>query len=81
MFETGDAAPTVVEREGFKTISDTGELERMIDEVIAANPKQVEQYKGGRTALMGFFVGAVMKATRGQANPAVVNELVKTKLG
>jgi len=80
MFETGDAPATVVEREGLKTISDTGELERMIDEVIAANPKQVEQFKGGRTALMGFFVGAVMKATRGQADPAAVNELVKTKL-
>jgi len=80
MFETGDSAATVVEREGLKTISDTGELERMIDAIIAANPKQAEQYKAGRTALMGFFVGQVMKSSRGQANPAVVNDLVAAKL-
>ena len=54
MFESGDTAAAVVEREGLKPISDTGELERMIDEAIAANPKQVEQYKGGRVALLGF---------------------------
>ena len=69
-----------MEREGLKQISDTGALEKIIDEVIAANPKQVEQYKGGKTTVIGFLVGQVMKASRGQANPAAVNELLKTKL-
>ncbi|MCU1328167.1 MAG: aspartyl/glutamyl-tRNA(Asn/Gln) amidotransferase subunit [Bryobacterales bacterium] len=81
MFESGDTAAAVVEREGLKTISDTGELERMIDEVIAGNPKQLEQYRAGKASLIGFFVGQVMKASRGQANPALVNDLVKAKLG
>jgi aspartyl-tRNA(Asn)/glutamyl-tRNA(Gln) amidotransferase subunit B len=80
MFGSGEAAAAIVEREGLKTISDTGELERIIDEVIAGNPKQLEQYKGGKVTLAGFFVGQVMKASRGQANPAVVNDLVKAKL-
>jgi aspartyl-tRNA(Asn)/glutamyl-tRNA(Gln) amidotransferase subunit B len=80
MFESGDTAAAVVEREGLKTISDTGELERMIDEVIAGNPKQLEQYRAGKASLIGFFVGQVMKASRGQANPALVNDLVKAKL-
>jgi aspartyl-tRNA(Asn)/glutamyl-tRNA(Gln) amidotransferase subunit B len=64
-----------------KQISDTGALEAIIDGVLAANPKQVEQYKGGKTAVLGFLVGQVMKASRGQANPAAVNELLRTKLG
>ncbi|NDJ12877.1 MAG: Asp-tRNA(Asn)/Glu-tRNA(Gln) amidotransferase subunit GatB [Acidobacteriia bacterium] len=81
MFESGDPAAVIVEREGLKTISDTGELERMIDEIIAANPKQVTEYRSGKVTLMGFFVGQVMKNSRGQANPAVVNDLVKAKLG
>jgi aspartyl-tRNA(Asn)/glutamyl-tRNA(Gln) amidotransferase subunit B len=53
----------------------------LADEVISANPKQVEQYKNGKTALLGFLVGQVMKASRGQANPAAVNEVLKGKLG
>ena len=69
-----------MEREGLKQISDTGALEKIADEVIAANPKQVEQYKGGKVALMGFLVGQMMKASRGQANPAVVTEVLKKKL-
>ena len=69
-----------MEREGLKQISDTGALEKIIDEVIAANPKQVEQYRGGKTTVIGFLVGQVMKASRGQANPAAVNELLKSKL-
>jgi aspartyl-tRNA(Asn)/glutamyl-tRNA(Gln) amidotransferase subunit B len=81
MFETGDAAPAIMEREGLKQISDTGELEKMADEVIDTNPKQVEQYKGGKTALLGYLVGQVMKASRGQANPAVVTEILKKRLG
>ena len=69
-----------MEREGLKQISDTGALEKIIDDVLAANPKQVEQYKGGKTTVIGFLVGQVMKSSRGQANPATVNELLKTKL-
>jgi aspartyl-tRNA(Asn)/glutamyl-tRNA(Gln) amidotransferase subunit B len=80
MFETGDAPGTIMEREGLKQISDTGALEKIADEVLAANPKQVEQYKSGKTAVLGFLVGQVMKASRGQANPAAVNAVLKTKL-
>jgi aspartyl-tRNA(Asn)/glutamyl-tRNA(Gln) amidotransferase subunit B len=81
MFETGEAAAAIIEREGLKQISDTGALDRIIAEVIAANPKQVEQYRGGKTAVINFLVGQAMKATRGQANVAVVTELFKQKLG
>ena len=81
MFETGESATVIVEREGLRTMADTGALEKIVDETIAANPKQVEQYRGGKTAVIGFLVGAVMKASRGQANPATVNELLKSKLG
>jgi aspartyl-tRNA(Asn)/glutamyl-tRNA(Gln) amidotransferase subunit B len=80
MFESGEAPSAIVEREGLKQISDTGALEKIVDEVLAANPKQVEQYRSGKTAVAGFLVGQVMKASRGQANPAAVNELLKTKL-
>jgi aspartyl-tRNA(Asn)/glutamyl-tRNA(Gln) amidotransferase subunit B len=71
----------IMERDGLKQISDTGALEKIIDEVIAANPKQVEQYRGGKTAVIGFLVGQAMKASKGQANPATVNDLLKAKLG
>jgi len=81
MFVSGDSARAIVEREGLKQISDTGALSKIVDEVLAANPKQVEQYKGGKTTVMGFFVGQVMKASRGQANPAAVSELLKERLG
>jgi aspartyl-tRNA(Asn)/glutamyl-tRNA(Gln) amidotransferase subunit B len=80
MFETGEAPLVIVEREGLKQISDTGALEKIVDEVLAANPKQVEQFKRGKATVIGFLVGQVMKASRGQANPAVVNELLKSKL-
>ncbi len=80
MFASGDPAPAIIEREGLKQISDTGALEKIIDQAIAANPKQVEQYRGGKTSVLAFFVGQVMKATRGQANPASVNELLRKKL-
>jgi aspartyl-tRNA(Asn)/glutamyl-tRNA(Gln) amidotransferase subunit B len=81
MFETGDAAGMIMEREGLKQISDSGALEKIIDEVLAANPKQVEQFKNGKTAVLGFLVGQVMKASRGQANPGAVTELLKSRLG
>jgi aspartyl-tRNA(Asn)/glutamyl-tRNA(Gln) amidotransferase subunit B len=80
MFSSGEAPRVIVEREGLTQISDTGALEKIIDGVMAANPKQVEQFRGGKAAVMGFLVGAVMKASRGQANPAVVNELLRKKL-
>ena len=81
MFATGDSAQTIMDREGLRQISDTGALEKIIDEVLAANPKQVEQYKGGKTTVIGFLVGAVMKQSRGQAAPGAVNDLLKAKLG
>jgi len=80
MFATGDNPAAIMEREGLKQISDTGALDKIIDEVIAANPKQVEQYRGGKTAVIGYLVGQAMKASRGQANPAVVSDLLKAKL-
>jgi aspartyl-tRNA(Asn)/glutamyl-tRNA(Gln) amidotransferase subunit B len=80
MFATGDSARAIVDREGLKQISDSGALETIIDDVLAANPKQVEQYKGGKTTVAGFLVGQVMKMSKGQANPAAVNELLKKKL-
>jgi aspartyl-tRNA(Asn)/glutamyl-tRNA(Gln) amidotransferase subunit B len=81
MFATGDAPGVIIEREGLKQISDSGALEKIIDDVIASNPKQVEQYKGGKTTVINFLVGQAMKATRGQANVTVVSELFKQKLG
>jgi len=81
MFASGDSAATIIEREGLKQISDTGAIEKVIDEILAANPKQVEQYRGGKQTVIGFLVGQVMRATRGQANPQMVNELLRSKLG
>jgi aspartyl-tRNA(Asn)/glutamyl-tRNA(Gln) amidotransferase subunit B len=80
MFATGDAPQTIMDREGLAQISDEGALGEIIDEVIAANPKQVEQYRGGKATVIGFLVGQVMKASRGQADPATVNRMLKEKL-
>ncbi|SDE34545.1 Asp-tRNA(Asn)/Glu-tRNA(Gln) amidotransferase subunit GatB [Kordiimonas lacus] len=80
MFETGKDAEVIVEEKGLKQVSDTGEIEKIIDEVIAANPAQLEQYRAGKDKLIGFFVGQVMKATGGKANPGMVNQLLKPKL-
>jgi aspartyl-tRNA(Asn)/glutamyl-tRNA(Gln) amidotransferase subunit B len=80
-FERGKDFPAVYEEEGRPMqSSDTSALEKIIDELIAANPKQVEQYRAGKKTMIGFFVGQVMKASRGQANPQVVNELLAKKL-
>lgn len=81
MLETGDSASAIVEREGLKQESDTGAIEAAVDGVLAANADKVEQYKGGKEALFGFFVGQTMKAMQGKANPQVVNEVLKAKLG
>ena len=75
----GDA-DTVIENKGLKQISDSGAIEAMVDEVIANNPDQFEQLKGGKDKLMGFFVGQVMKASKGKANPAQVNQIMQEKL-
>jgi aspartyl-tRNA(Asn)/glutamyl-tRNA(Gln) amidotransferase subunit B len=79
-FELGEDFPVVYEREKPRQITDTSAIEKMIDEVIAASPKQLEQYRAGKTTMKGFFVGQVMKASKGQANPALVNELLDKKL-
>ena len=81
MAASGDSASAIVEREGLKQISDTGALDAVVADVIAKNPKQVEQYRGGKTTVLNFLVGQVMKITRGQANVGVVSELLKQKLG
>ena len=70
----------IADRFGMKQITDTGAIEKAVDDVINANPSQVEQYKSGKVGLLGFFVGNVMKATGGKANPSVVNEILKQKL-
>ena len=77
--ETGDPAE-IVEKRGLKQVTDTGAIEKVIDEIIAANPKQVEQVKE-KPKTMGWFVGQVMKAMQGKANPQAVNEILKNKLG
>ena len=79
-FEKNEDFPAVYEREKPQQISDASALEKMIDEIIAANPKQVAQYKGGKTTVSAFFVGQVMRLSKGQANPALLNELVIKKL-
>jgi aspartyl-tRNA(Asn)/glutamyl-tRNA(Gln) amidotransferase subunit B len=81
MLETGDAAGKIVEEKGLKQTSDTGAIEEAAAAVIAANADKVEQYKGGKEALFGFFVGQTMKAMGGKANPKVVNEILKKALG
>jgi aspartyl-tRNA(Asn)/glutamyl-tRNA(Gln) amidotransferase subunit B len=79
-FEKGEDFPAVYEREKPEQITDASAIEALIDQVIAANPKQVEQYRSGKKTIAGFFVGQVMKASKGQANPALLNELVAKKL-
>jgi aspartyl-tRNA(Asn)/glutamyl-tRNA(Gln) amidotransferase subunit B len=79
-FAGGEDFPAVYEREKPKQITDVGALEKIIDDVIAANPKQLEQYRAGKTTIIGFFVGQVMKATGGQAKPELVNDLLKKRL-
>ncbi len=80
MFKTGKGAAAIVEEQGLVQVSDTGEIDRIIDEVLAANPQQVAGYRAGKETLFGFFVGQVMKASKGKANPKVVNERLKEKL-
>jgi aspartyl-tRNA(Asn)/glutamyl-tRNA(Gln) amidotransferase subunit B len=79
MIETGEAPATIVERKGLRQVSDAGAIEEAVDAALAANPAQVAQYRNNPKVL-GFFVGQVMKATQGKANPALVNEKLRKKL-
>jgi aspartyl-tRNA(Asn)/glutamyl-tRNA(Gln) amidotransferase subunit B len=81
MWSDGKPADAIIEAKGLKQITDSGALEGVIDAVIAANPKQLADYRSGKDKLFGFFQGQVMKATEGKANPAKLNELLKRKLG
>ena len=81
MWNGEGSADTVIETRGLRQITDSSAIEAVVDEVIAAHPSQVADYKGGKDKLIGFFVGQVMKATRGQANPGQVNQILKDKLG
>jgi aspartyl-tRNA(Asn)/glutamyl-tRNA(Gln) amidotransferase subunit B len=80
MLETGKGAADIVEEQGLKQTSDTGEIDAKVDEVLAANADKVAEYKGGKPQLFGFFVGQVMKAMGGKANPKIVNERLRAKL-
>jgi aspartyl-tRNA(Asn)/glutamyl-tRNA(Gln) amidotransferase subunit B len=80
MLESGKDPETIVEEKGLKQITDTGAIEKAVDDILAANPDKVAQVKAGKEALIGWFVGQVMKATQGKANPAMCQELLKKKL-
>jgi aspartyl-tRNA(Asn)/glutamyl-tRNA(Gln) amidotransferase subunit B len=80
MVETGKPAALIVEEKGLRQVTDTGAIESAIDGVLAANADKVADYRGGKEKLFGFFVGQVMKQTQGKANPALVNEILATKL-
>jgi aspartyl-tRNA(Asn)/glutamyl-tRNA(Gln) amidotransferase subunit B len=80
MWQSGKAPAQIVEEQGLVQVSDTGEIEGIIDGIMAANMGQVEEYRGGKEKVFGFFVGQVMRASKGKANPAVVNDLLLKKL-
>ena len=80
MWNGEGSADEVIESKGLKQITDTGAIEAFVDEVIANNPSQFEELKGGKDKMMGFFVGQVMKMSKGKANPAQVNELIREKM-
>jgi aspartyl-tRNA(Asn)/glutamyl-tRNA(Gln) amidotransferase subunit B len=80
MFASGKTAAAIVSEQGLAQVSDTAEIDRIIDEVIAASPNQLEQFRSGKETLFGFFVGQVMKASKGKANPKVVNDRLREKL-
>jgi aspartyl-tRNA(Asn)/glutamyl-tRNA(Gln) amidotransferase subunit B len=81
MAETGKPAKQIVEEKGLVQVSDTSAIEAVVEKVLAANPVEAEQYKAGKTKLLGFFVGQIMRETKGKANPALVNTVLKEKLG
>jgi aspartyl-tRNA(Asn)/glutamyl-tRNA(Gln) amidotransferase subunit B len=81
MWDGAMEADAIIETRGLKQISDSGEIEKIVDKVLAANPQQVTDYRGGKEKAFNSLVGQVMKATKGKANPAQVNEILKKKLG
>jgi aspartyl-tRNA(Asn)/glutamyl-tRNA(Gln) amidotransferase subunit B len=80
MWESGRDADAIIEEKGLRQVTDTGAIERAIDEVMAKNPGQLAEYRAGKDKLFGFFVGQTMKVTQGKANPAQLNELLRKKL-
>jgi len=80
MFRRGKTAAAIVEEQGMVQVSDTNEIDAIIDQILSANQQQVASYRGGKETLFGFFVGQVMKASKGKANPKVVNERLKARL-
>jgi aspartyl-tRNA(Asn)/glutamyl-tRNA(Gln) amidotransferase subunit B len=80
LWTDGGEVDTIIEAKGLKQMSDTGALEALIDEVLAANPKNVEEFKAGNTKALNGLVGPIMKASKGKANPALVNSLLMKKL-
>ncbi|HWN11549.1 MAG TPA: Asp-tRNA(Asn)/Glu-tRNA(Gln) amidotransferase subunit GatB [Pyrinomonadaceae bacterium] len=80
MFQAGKSAEAIIEERGLVQLSDSTEIESLIDQVLAANPQQLDSYRAGKESLFGFFVGQVMKASQGKANPKIVNEVLKQKL-
>src|SRR5690606_1773727 len=81
MFETGKKPGTIVEEKGLRQVTDTGAIEALVDKVLAENGDKVAEYKSGKDKLFGFFVGQIMKESQGKANPGMVNDLLKVKLG
>ena len=81
MVETGKSPGAIVEERGLRHVTDTGAIDRMVEQVMAANADKVAEYRSGKDKLFGFFVGQVMKAMQGKGNPALVNEAVKKLLG
>jgi aspartyl-tRNA(Asn)/glutamyl-tRNA(Gln) amidotransferase subunit B len=80
MFKSGKSASTIIEAQGLVQLSDSGEIDALIEQVMAANQQQLENYRAGKDTLFGFFVGQVMKASKGKANPKIVNERLREKL-
>ena len=80
MLENGAKTQEIVEKQGLSVISDEGAIKELVEKVVAANPSQVEAYKNGKTNLMGFFVGQIMKETKGRANPQIINKLLNEAL-
>ena len=80
MWQSGDSADAIIEQRGLRQITDTSAIEAAIDDVMNRNPQQLADYRSGKDKLFGFFVGQVMKATQGKANPAQLNKLLKKKL-
>ena len=81
MFMSGYTAAVIVEERGLRQVSDAVEIEVLVDTVVLENANKVEEYKAGKDKLFGFFVGQVMKASQGKANPKVVNDILREKLG